>query len=38
LTDPETGFYSTLPLLMGLLAIQNGKTYKWDEATHTAKA
>lgn len=38
LTDPETGFYSTLPLLMGLLAIRNGKTYTWDENTHTAKA
>jgi predicted dehydrogenase len=37
-TDPETGFYSTLPLLMGLLAIRHGKTYFWDENTHTAKA
>lgn len=37
-TDPETGFYSTLPLLMGLLAIRNGKTYAWDEKTHTAQA
>jgi hypothetical protein len=23
-------------LLMGLLAIRNGKTYTWDEKTHTA--
>ncbi len=36
-TDAETGFYSTLPLLMGLLAIRNDKTYYWDEPTHTAK-
>jgi hypothetical protein len=37
-TDPEIGFYSTLPLLMALQAIRNGKTYYWDDATHTAKA
>jgi predicted dehydrogenase len=37
-TDAETGFYSTLPLLMGLLAIRNGKTYYWDDRSHTAKA
>lgn len=28
---------SLLPLLMGLLAIRNGKTYYWDDKTHTAK-
>lgn len=35
-THPETGF--TLPLLMGLVAIRNGKTCTWAEKTHTAKA
>ena len=25
-----TGFYSTLPTLMGVLAIRYGKTYSWD--------
>lgn len=29
-TDIETGFYSTLPLLLGLLAVRDGKTYYWD--------
>jgi predicted dehydrogenase len=37
-TDVETGFYSTLPLLMALLAIRNGKTYNWDDANRVAKA
>ncbi len=37
-TDVETGFYSTLPLLMGLLAIRNGKTYVWDDQNRVAKA
>jgi hypothetical protein len=26
----DTGFYSTLPTLLGVLAIRNGKTYSWD--------
>jgi predicted dehydrogenase len=26
----DTGFYSTLPTLMGVLAIRYGKTYSWD--------
>ncbi|MCX6614790.1 MAG: Gfo/Idh/MocA family oxidoreductase [Acidobacteria bacterium] len=28
--DVETGFYSTLPLLMGVLAIRYGRTFAWD--------
>ena len=30
LTDMETGFYSTLPLLLGVLAIQTDKTHIWN--------
>ena len=26
----DTGFYSTLPTLMGVLAVHYGKTYSWD--------
>jgi hypothetical protein len=26
----DTGFYSTLPTLMGVLAVRYGKTYAWD--------
>ena len=26
----DTGFYSTLPTLMGVLAVRSGKTYAWD--------
>jgi hypothetical protein len=26
----DTGFYSTLPTLLGVLAIRNGKTHLWD--------
>jgi predicted dehydrogenase len=37
-TDVETGFYSTLPLLMALLALRNGKTYVWDDANRVVKA
>jgi predicted dehydrogenase len=37
-TGVETGFYSTLPLLMALLAIRNGKTYVWDDQNRIAKA
>ncbi len=29
LTNMETGFYSTLPLLLGVLAIRTGKSYRW---------
>lgn len=29
-TDVEVGFYSTLPLLMGVLAVRHGRTYAWD--------
>jgi hypothetical protein len=29
-TDVETGFYSTLPLLMGVMAVRYGKTFGWD--------
>jgi predicted dehydrogenase len=32
-TDVETGFYSTLPLLMGVMAIRYGKMYAWDGKT-----
>lgn len=28
--DVDTGFYSTLPTLLGVLAVRHGKTYKWD--------
>jgi len=30
LTDIETGFSSTLPLLLGVLAIRTGKQYTWN--------
>lgn len=30
LTDVETGFSSTLPLLLGVLAVRTGKSYSWD--------
>jgi predicted dehydrogenase len=30
LTDVETGFYSTLPLLLGVLAVRTGKSYAWN--------
>jgi predicted dehydrogenase len=30
LTDVETGFYSTLPLLLGVLAVRTGKSHRWD--------
>ena len=30
LTDVETGFTSTLPLLLGVLAVRTGKSYTWD--------
>jgi hypothetical protein len=36
-TDVETGFYSTLPLLMGLLAVRNGKTYNWDDKARVVR-
>jgi predicted dehydrogenase len=30
LTDVETGFTSTLPLLLGVLAVRTGKMYSWN--------
>ncbi len=30
LTDIETGFYSSLPLLLGVLALRTGKAYAWN--------
>jgi len=30
LTDVETGFYSTLPLLLGVLAVRYGEQCNWD--------
>ena len=33
--DIETGFRSTLPTLLGLLAIRNGKTFAWDGGAAT---
>jgi predicted dehydrogenase len=30
LTDIETGFYSSLPLLLGVLAVRTGKAYNWN--------
>jgi hypothetical protein len=35
--DMNTGFRSTLPTLLGLLAIQHERTYAWDEQTKMAK-
>jgi predicted dehydrogenase len=37
ITDVDTGFYSTLPLLMGLLAVRNGKTYNWDDKARVVR-
>lgn len=30
LTNIETGFSSTIPLLLGVLAIRTGKQYTWN--------
>ena len=30
ITDVETGFYSTLPLCLGVLAVRYGKQYNWN--------
>ncbi len=30
LTDVETGFYSTLPLLLGVLAVRHNRMFTWD--------
>lgn len=30
ITDVETGFYSTLPLLLGVMAVRTGKQHSWD--------
>jgi predicted dehydrogenase len=30
LTDIETGFYSTLPLILGVMAVRYGKMYTWN--------
>jgi hypothetical protein len=30
ITDVETGFYSTLPLLLGVMAVRTGKMYTWN--------
>jgi len=38
ITDFETGFYSSLPLLLGVLAIRTGKNYRWDGAARQAVA
>ena len=35
ITNYETGFYSSLPLLLGVLSIRTGKSYRWD-GTRTA--
>jgi predicted dehydrogenase len=36
LTDVETGFTSTLPLLLGVLAVRYNKMYAWDGKTAVA--
>jgi len=36
--DIETGFTSSLPLLVGVQSIRNGHSYTWDPITKTAKA
>jgi predicted dehydrogenase len=36
--DMDTGFHSTLPTLLGLLAVRHERTYAWDTGTKTAKA
>ena len=38
LTDVETGFSSSLPLLLGVLAIRTGKQYSWTGSTAVAGA
>lgn len=30
ITDVETGFYSTLPLLLGVLAVRHNRMFRWD--------
>jgi hypothetical protein len=30
ITDVETGFTSTLPMLLGVLAVRTGKMYAWN--------
>jgi hypothetical protein len=37
-SDVEIGFNSTLPCLTGLLAVQQGKAFKWDTAARKAVA
>ena len=34
----DVGFHSTLPCLLGVLAVRQGKTFAWDPQTQTAKA
>jgi hypothetical protein len=36
ITDIETGFHSTLPLLLGVLAVRTGKQYTWNGRTAVA--
>jgi hypothetical protein len=36
LTDVQTGFTSTLPLLLGVLAVKTGKQYTWNGKTAVA--
>jgi predicted dehydrogenase len=35
ISDIEIGFHSTLPCLLGLLAVRDGRSYKWDGKTAT---
>jgi hypothetical protein len=33
----DVGFHSSLPCIIGLMAIRQGRTFAWDEKTQTAK-
>jgi predicted dehydrogenase len=37
-SDLEVGFYATLPCLLGVLAVREGRAFKWDAAARTAVA
>jgi hypothetical protein len=37
-SDIEVGFYSTLPTLLGVMALRQGKAFTWDEKSRSAKA
>jgi predicted dehydrogenase len=37
-SDLEIGFYATLPCLLGVMAVREGKAFKWDETAKKAIA